>query len=248
MIAQGPDLRHRLRTVLRTGERMLLGRDPGVTISIPWDPLISRRHVQLQVHDQDVEVQRLAGTANPVFFHGESVDQFLLVPDTHFVLGSTSFRLESTKSDAVKTPLEERTFSPLQLSKVRYQDPENRLDVLTHLPHVIAGAQGDAELFERLCGLLLRGVVHADAVAGIRHKGIGFDKGAFIEKKLDSVAGGQPATGALCGDLVCTATLLRSLAQLAQPRRFGVNCFHLNVKVNVKSVSRKSVPLGCKVG
>lgn len=179
MIAQGPDLRHRLRTVLRTGERMLLGRDPGVTISIPWDPLISRRHVQLQVHDQDVEVQRLAGTANSVFFHGESVDQFLLVPDTHFVLGSTSFRLESTKSDAVKTPLEERTFSPLQLSKVRYQDPENRLDVLTHLPHVIAGAQGDAELFERLCGLLLRGVVHADAVAivhlasaesvGVRH-------------------------------------------------------------------------------
>ncbi|MDP1797072.1 MAG: adenylate/guanylate cyclase domain-containing protein, partial [Planctomycetaceae bacterium] len=179
IVAQGPDLRHRFRAVLRTGERVLLGRDPGVPISIPWDPLISRRHVQLIVQDQTVEVQRLAGTANPLFFHGEAVDQCVLTPDAHFVLGSSSFRLESTKSDAVQTPLEERTFSPLELAQVRYQDPENRLAVLTHLPHVIAGAQGDAALFERLCGLLLRGIVHADAVAivhltgadgvGVRH-------------------------------------------------------------------------------
>lgn len=165
IVAQGPELRNRLRTALRTGERMLLGRDPGASITIPWDPLISRRHVQLLVQDQSVEVQRLAGTANPLFFHGRAVDQCVLLPDTHFVLGSSSFRLESTKSDAVQTPVEERSFSPLQLAHVRYQDPENRLNVLTHLPHVIAGAQGDAELFERLCSLLLRGVVHADAVA-----------------------------------------------------------------------------------
>lgn len=158
---------------------MLLGRDPGVPISIAWDPRISRRHVQLQVHEASVEVQRLAGTANPLFYHGEAVDHCLLLPDTHFVLGSSSFRLEATKSDAAKTPVEERSFSPLQLSRVRYQDPENRLDVLTHLPPVIAAAQSDAELFERLCSLLLRGVVHADAVAivhltstdsvGVRH-------------------------------------------------------------------------------
>ncbi len=179
LIAQGPDLRHRLRIVLRQGERPLLGRDPALPISIPWDSMISRRHVQLVVKAQSVDVQRLAGTANPLFFHGESTDQFVMQPDSHFVVGATTFRLEFTGSDSAATPVAERTFNPKQLSQIRYQDPENRLDVLTHLPHVIAGAQGDAELFERLGSLLLRGVVHADAVAivhlagadrvGVRH-------------------------------------------------------------------------------
>ncbi len=179
LVAQGPDLRQRLRSVLNSGARLVLGRDPEAAITIPWDPQISRRHVQLIVHDKSVDVQRLAGTTNPLFFHGAAVDQCALTSGSHFVLGATSFRLESSIREVADTPVEERSFSSLQLAKVRYQDPENRLDVLTHLPHVIAGAQGDPELLERLCNLLLKGVVHADAVAivhlaeaesvGVRH-------------------------------------------------------------------------------
>ncbi|HET6422496.1 MAG TPA: adenylate/guanylate cyclase domain-containing protein [Planctomycetaceae bacterium] len=179
LVAQGPELRQRLRSILRTGERPLLGRDPEVAITIPWDPLISRRHVQLVVHDETVDVQRLAGTVNPLFFDGETVDQCVMKAGTHFVLGSTTFRLEVTGQEAAQTPVEEHAFDPSQLAQVRYQDPENRLAVLTNLPHVIAGAQSDVELNERLCLLLLKGVVHADAVAivhltgadsvGIRH-------------------------------------------------------------------------------
>lgn len=163
--AQGPELRQRQRWILRVGDRPLLGRDPDLPITIPWDSAISRRHAQLIVQDDAVEVHRMAGTANPLFYHGTAVDHCVLSAGGHFVLGATTFRLEITGPEAVQTPIEQHAFDSGKLAQVRYQDPENRLAVLTQLPHVIAGAKNDAELNERLCGLLLNGVVHADAVA-----------------------------------------------------------------------------------
>ncbi len=179
LTAQGADLRQRWRTVLRAEQTLVLGRDPGLPLSAPWDAAISRRHVQLAVADRALDVQRLAAAVNPLYYGGAAVDRCRIHPGEHFVLGTTTFRLEETLVEAAATPISERAFSAAQLQQVRFQDPENRLAVLTDLPDLIRKAASDADLIERLVALLMRGIVHADGVAvvtlagsesvGVRH-------------------------------------------------------------------------------
>jgi len=166
LIAQGCDLKQRWRTVIQPGESYVLGRAADADLVIPWDPLVSKRHAQLVVQGSVLRVQRIAAARNPVFYEGQAVDHCEVPLGRQFVVGTTALRLEETPSEPVlQAPIEERAFNPQQLRRIRYQDPENRLEVLTHLSEVIVGAQSDAELHERLVGLMLRGVVHADAVA-----------------------------------------------------------------------------------
>ena len=65
LTAQGADLRQRWRTVLRAEQTLVLGRDPSLPLSTPWDAAISRRHVQLAVAERALDVQRLATAADP---------------------------------------------------------------------------------------------------------------------------------------------------------------------------------------
>lgn len=166
LIAQGLDLKQRWRTQLLPGQTYILGRSDDADLIIPWDPHVSRRHARLEVQGEALHVQRLEATRNPVFYEGQAVEQCLVPVGRPFVVGTTVLRMEQTASEPVfETPLEERAFNSQQLRRIRYQDPENRLEVLTHLPEVIAGAQSAADLHERLTRLMLRGVVHAEAVA-----------------------------------------------------------------------------------
>lgn len=167
LLIQGAEENHSRRHALQPGEVHIIGRDAGVSLSIPWDRQCSRRHAQLQTHPDHIQLTRLGSARNPLFFAGESVESCRVEIGQHFVVGTTSFYLVEAESDGVAAsqPLEEVAFRPQELRKIRYQDPENRIEVLTHLPEVIAGARNDGELFHRLVNLLLKGVVHAEAIA-----------------------------------------------------------------------------------
>ena len=167
LVAQGLVSIHRWRKPLNAGERYLLGRDPQVPLSVSWDPLISRQHLQIDVHQDHLHLTRVEGARNPLFFSGEAVGTCRVEIGQHFVVGTTTFHvtLPETEVGIVAAPFEEVAFNPAELRKIRYQDPENRIEVLTHLPEVISGAQDDNELYHRLANLLLKGVVHAEGVA-----------------------------------------------------------------------------------
>jgi len=167
LMVQGADASHSRRHALRPGETHVIGRDADASLAVPWDRLLSRRHVQLNAHPDHVQLTRLSSAHNPLFFAGESVESCRVEVGQHFVIGATSFYLVEAETDgtAAAQPVEEVAFKPQELRKIRYQDPENRIEVLTHLPEVIAGARSDSELFHRLVNLLLKGVVHAEAVA-----------------------------------------------------------------------------------
>lgn len=166
LIAQGGKPAQFRRHAIASGSRLVIGRE-AAGLSIPWDAQISRNHVQLDVRPGHVQLTRLATAKNPLFFGGEAVDSCRVEIGQHFVIGSTSFHLVEAEPDgtSLAKPVEEVAFKPQELRKIRYQDPENRIEVLTHLPEVIAGARNDNELFHRLVNLLLKGVVHAEAVA-----------------------------------------------------------------------------------
>jgi adenylate cyclase len=166
LVAQGAELKQRWRTVIQPGDQLVIGRSAAADLVIPWDPLVSRRHAQIIVQARAVSVQRFSAAHNPLVYDGSVVDACTVPVGRQFVIGGTTLRLEeSAPAPAHATPLEERAFNAQQLRRIRYQDPENRLEVLTHLSAVISGAKSDAELRELLAGLLLRGVVHAEAVA-----------------------------------------------------------------------------------
>ena len=173
LVAQGLESAHRWRKPLEPGTRYLIGRDPQSVLSIPWDTQISRRHVQVDVHQDHLQLSRQESARNPLFFAGEAVGTCRVEVGQHFVVGSTTFHVTQPESEvgSVAPPFEEVAFKPAELRKIRYQDPENRIEVLTHLPEVISGARDDNELFSRLANLLLKGVVHAEAVAIVTTSG-----------------------------------------------------------------------------
>ncbi len=150
---------------LIVGQRYLLGRDADTELPVPWDPRISRKHVALTLHEDVLEVQRLSAARHPIYYNGQPVDCVRIGTDGRFVLGTTAFKLVQVTEPGAERPVEERAFSPQQLRRIRYHDPENRIAVQTHLTEVIAGAGTDRELYERLANLLLSGVAHAEAVS-----------------------------------------------------------------------------------
>jgi adenylate cyclase len=172
LLVQGAAAHERWQTELQPGRHYVIGRTAAADLVVTWDHRISRRHAEIVLQDGELRVQRLPEARNPVLFEGRAVNDCRVVTGRQFVLGTTVFRLMAADgTPGPQTPVEERAFSPQQLRRIRYHDPENRIDVLTHLPEVIAGSQSDAELYERLARLLLRGVTHAEAVAIVSSRG-----------------------------------------------------------------------------
>ncbi|ODA27940.1 adenylate/guanylate cyclase domain-containing protein [Planctopirus hydrillae] len=163
------------RFPLLANRPLTVGRAPECDISIPHDPYVSRKQATLQLQSDHLVVSRLTEATNPVFFQGKEIDVCRVEIGQSVVVGSTILQVVALhENDAVQgfTPsaaepaVSQVNFSSQALKKVRYPDAENRIEVLTHLPEVIAGARTEAELFVRLCKLLLRGIVNAEA-AGI---------------------------------------------------------------------------------
>jgi adenylate cyclase len=198
LIAQGPRPEDRWRQPLPAGQVVLLGRQqaPGAAGSnptvdangtplwgVPWEPFLSRRHVELVWRNGRLEVRQLPQARNPLYLHGRETDHFELKPGEHFVVGSTVFMLveqggtprsvsqASTAADpGAEQPLFETTISAPELHRQRFRDAPHRLDVLRRLPDVISGAADDQELFLRLENMLLAGIPTADVVALVKVK------------------------------------------------------------------------------
>jgi len=167
LIAQGVEAQQRWRRKLAEGQSVVLGRTAGAW-AVPWDHQISRRHAQVQWTGVRLEVLRTPEARNPIYFGGKEVQRCLLEPGDHFVIGQTTFTLADQQVNVTACapqPVQQQSFSPQALRQVPFRNPDHRLEVLTRLPEVISGAAGDSELVVRLVGMLLAGVVRADAAA-----------------------------------------------------------------------------------
>lgn len=167
LIAQGPEPQQRWRRTLPDNQPLVIGRSAGAW-AVPWDPAVSRRHVEVCCDGRRMRVARLPEARNPVFHAGREEDLFFITPGQHFVIGSTTFTLTDRRADVtaeVPAPLREQAFSAQYLRQIPFRHPDHRLEVLSRLPEVIAGATGEAELALRMVSMLLAGVPRADAAA-----------------------------------------------------------------------------------
>jgi adenylate cyclase len=165
---QGIKGEDRWRRPLREGERVVLGRAPN-TWQIPWERFLSAEHIELVWQEGMLKARKLPGARNPVYLTGRPVEEFVVRPGDHFVVGETIVTLTEDDNDKqaierAPEPLQMRAFAAEELRRIRFGDAPHKLDVLTRLPSVISGASSDSELFVRLVDMLLTGIALADAV------------------------------------------------------------------------------------
>jgi adenylate cyclase len=167
LIAQGMQDQQRWRRSLPVGQTVVLGRTAGEW-SVPWDEQISRRHAQLTWSGGRLHVCRAPTARNAIFVGGEAVEEADLRPGESFVSGGTTFTLTDEEPEVesdTPAPVAEQAFRVQDLQQVTYHDADRRLDILSHLPELIAGATSDAELLIRLGNMLLAGIPQAEVVA-----------------------------------------------------------------------------------
>lgn len=171
LIAQGPTSEDRWRRELphpTSGAEVVIGRAEGDWL-IPWDSMISRSHVRLIPNSDDrVEVRCLTTARNAVFYRGKKVEQFVLVPGEHFVVGSTTFTLANRPgaSDSSRGgDVTEHSFDLTDLRRRNFRDAASRIEMLSRLPDLITSSGSDEELLVRVTSVLLQATPAASAVA-----------------------------------------------------------------------------------
>ncbi len=127
-----------------------------------------RRHAEVCSRNGRLEVRRLPNARNPILRNNQDVASFELGANESFVIGDTKFTLAGDQASILHDatgPVQEHAFSPQELRAAHFAAGDQRLDVLSQLPDVIAGSASDADLFTRLVNLLLSGIERAAAVA-----------------------------------------------------------------------------------
>ena len=125
--------------VLVGGDTYVLGRGDEANLHADWDDHISRRHVELHAGADRVTLRKLAETSNPIFVDGQVISEANLASGDAFVIGSTRFEVQQVRqSDSPgRQPIQQMTIDRQHLQRVRYDDADKRIEVLTSLPAVI---------------------------------------------------------------------------------------------------------------
>lgn len=171
LIAQGEQAADHWRRLLPADRPLVIGRAAGEW-AVPWDPWVSWSHAEVTWTGDRLQVRRLPTARNPLFFRGEEVDTFDVLPGESFAIGTTIFTVsvEPGSSTPEGRPLAHTlAVNPDELTRVPFRDAPHRLDVLRRLPEVIASAADDADLSVQLVTLLLAGIPRADAIALVAH-------------------------------------------------------------------------------
>ena len=145
-----------------------LGRTSKSDWDVPWDKEISGVHATLIWQHGKLLVRKEHTARNRIFVRGSAVDEFLLSIGEQFVIGSTTFTLQTSDPSPLAgppAPVEELTCSRQELLQVKYTDADQRIEVLAALPGIIRYSPSDEELESRVVDALLRGIPRADAVA-----------------------------------------------------------------------------------
>jgi adenylate cyclase len=155
---------HGWRKALPAGEPVVLGRHPGDGgWPTEWDNFISRQHATLIWDSGILRVNRRPNAGNPIFFKGAPADDFTALPGDAFRIGNTVFTVVLDEPAPI-----EMAASAKELSKVRFENPDQRIEVLAALPDLIRQSQDEHALEKAVVDALLSGIPNAMAAAIVR--------------------------------------------------------------------------------
>lgn len=155
-----------------------MGRSPRQGWKVPWDQMISREHVDLQLNEDRLTVRCLGTARNAIVFNDETTrTEFQLSIGEAFRIGETSFQFVDVDATSLSAdPLQEFSYRPADLAKFAFQNDRERLNALSQLPQLIAESKSNEEFAAKLCDLLLLAIPKADAAAVMQ-----FEDGAVVD-------------------------------------------------------------------
>lgn len=224
LIAEGERPELRWQKKLSPGISAVIGKEPSEW-SVPWEPWISHRHVELTLERDRVNVKRLPSARNPVFFQGREADQFQMKNGDCFVIGKTVFtlRIEQEPSSARGRKLAQAySIGVDQLHGIPFRDAPHRIDVLGRLSNVISGVTDRTELYVQTVNLLLEGIRRADAISVISLDVAGDRREVrtlYADHRMTSGADVQPSRR-LAAEAI--AELKKSVVHVWSPERNAV--------------------------
>lgn len=148
-----------------------IGRGPGNSIPVTWDREVSREHAILRLIDEQVHVKCLPNATNPIVLGGAPVQEAVVGSGEDFLIGRTSFCVESSGSESKDESAEfdEIRLSEGELTGAEFDDPGRQMDLLCTLPGLIATAGSDLDLAQLLADLLLEAIPQAVAVSAAQY-------------------------------------------------------------------------------
>ncbi|MCH7686181.1 MAG: adenylate/guanylate cyclase domain-containing protein [Planctomycetes bacterium] len=174
LLAEGPLPGQQLWIPLPVGTVVRIGRAVQKGWSVYWDNMISREHADLLLEGDRLKVTCLETARNPACFNGVERTNFQLSIGEDFQIGETLFRLidsrnlDSDDSNEVHdATFEFKSFAKDELRNYKFHNADERLDVLSRLPELIAQAGSHTDFAKRLAGLLLEAIPNAGTAAVI---------------------------------------------------------------------------------
>ena len=141
-----------IRWTLTPGRPCTVGRADDAEFRVAAEPSLSRKHFVVKLLDGRLRVDRLPGTANPLFLQGEAKDAFTLSPGEQFVVGTTRFAFRVDGVVAEPPPESQKTLQAAELYRAPGFDRLRLLDLL-ELPELLR-TKSETEFFLHVATLL----------------------------------------------------------------------------------------------
>ncbi len=166
----GPETAQRFSIPLTESKTLRFGRSSQCEIAVPWDRAISRVHAEVTLSCGYVLIRKLDSAQNLLVFKGKETSSINLQVDEEFLVGQTTFRLESTgaaTTDILQdAAVNEYTFAAGELRKVPFVQTQGRsLELLATIPQLMRESRNDPEFAAAMVKLLLEAIPRCYAAA-----------------------------------------------------------------------------------
>lgn len=156
-------------------QKIRLGRDAQLEISVTWDRAISREHASVQLVDNQLQIDSFPAARNPIQYQGKRFRKCRIDEGDIFKIGSTEFHfqiladslgtIDTIHEEDNQVGRDEHVYLAEELHRIKFANSEQQIEILAKLPEIIRESENDIRLAERLVDLLLEAIPQAHAVA-----------------------------------------------------------------------------------
>lgn len=127
--------------------------DPPDKLGVAFDPSLSRQHFTLQLVEGTLKVRRCSAAKRPLFFEGQALDEFEVVPGQGFSTGTIMVRFVDEPAATAQRALPVE-LDPTMLSVSREQDASRGLRALLALLPLMTAPRPSEQLLAEMVPLL----------------------------------------------------------------------------------------------
>ncbi len=146
------------KKALEPGRAVVIGRTEDSDWTVSGEPFLSRRHAEVTLEGDRLQVKRLPSASNPVFLNGEESTEFSIGSGEYFTIGQTRFRFfikENVKvsAEASLTPQVAQTLTVQELYNMGGSSDRARLLDLLELPEIMR-SKDSGDFYSHIAGMI----------------------------------------------------------------------------------------------